>query len=791
MDFSTSITVGGQPAISNVPHKSQAWGKANSVYVPAGRAHSEAWFVMTKGAIDELDDDAAMDIVWKQNDTTLTFKNFYLIQGERLLQGGRNDPSSLYLVQLVDARYLVAVNSGTGLQRVNLRSYANAATYLTGTSGWTWTSELTDLWDRLGILGAFPGLPALFTFDEQPENFNVSGINCWHTLCSILDAWDCAIVHNPFTGVYSIVQLGDLQPELGIDTNRTRLKWDGQPVQNNADVPATVYVYFAKYLKAYGQERHTEVANNWAYTGAVHLETLATGVAGAIGSRPIWTDLPQVIDEDGNVTNAAAVTARATRLRDSLVARLMVQPVHRVYSGLLDTYTPGGEIRAVLWRSTDDGNGTQTEVLAGAELYTERTPDNGLAWSNHAISPDREHLATLDLSRRSYPNYPRTVNVVQVTASDGSVGTYGEVVAPNSAGFHYGVVRRWVNNTMQIMERCWIRFVDDHDNLDGQVNAEMGQFYGPAMLSGVSTVGELLPVYLIRNYDADELVFFELYQAKEIPKNPGDNWFLAKILSFNGTIWSATATIIKVWDDYWFDFAKTQYGFFTGVNELDRGWAKFRKARAAPADPDEYELVWMSGPAHVVAFELTADRDPSAPPEAVAADINNYYLYGNDGLQVIDVWFREAEFPFAKSGSIGRGLYDDVNRRYEAVLADQLCLTADALLDNDMCGEVGAAVSEFNNDSPHPFSMIPPDAVQGGFGVLNIFGHRGFAGMHVQLVFWQELEEYVIIDVEKSIMFLAGPLMDDGSGPLWQYVYEVAGEICEDPDIHYVDTTDC
>lgn len=505
MDFSTKITVGGQPVIlvdQATIQETRAWMKANSIFIPLGPAYSEAWLLMTASAIRALSPNGTHSVVWEQrvgtNSTTSTFLGWRLAPSERLLQGGVGNSKALFLAHFVDGRYLAALNSDTGAITANIRSYAQSADYLTGTSGYTWTSLLTLLWDNCVTLGAWPGLPAGLPIDGIPETTFLIGLNAYQALNAVLNQLDCAIAHNPIAGTHTIVQLGG---EQAVAANTARLEWDTEPIGTNADVAATIRLYFNKHYKNYGQEQDTELVDNWAYNGAGATASSDTQIAGASGTIGLWDDLPLIVEEDGTISNTAARDARLANRKARYITRATVPLLHKIFSGLIDSYVPGGQLKAVLFRNWGRAlGGTQTEIIGGSDLIPSYDKAGLLNTSNYETKslapPVYENYSALDLGRRSYPTYPRLPNIVQVHHS--GEASPGDTVSANADGVHPGRVKRVLNNTMTTYEDCWILFVDDYDTNLGIVDAIEDEYY-LGRLCGVYTSGAVQnPLYLVK-----------------------------------------------------------------------------------------------------------------------------------------------------------------------------------------------------------------------------------------------------------------------------------------------------
>jgi hypothetical protein len=456
MGFSTRITIDDLPVVINVPKGSRAYQKANAVFCPLGPAPTQAWFLMLKGDLDSLDINGAHSVTWQtvsddgSFDSSLTFPGLYVVNAERLLHGGPGDSNALYLVEFADGRYIAENASDSGVIQANIRSFANAADYLTGTTTYgTWDNLLGGLWSACGTLGSYPGLPGTLPIDGVPQNTWLIGLNAYRALNAVLDQLDCAIQHDPLANAYSIVQLGTAQ---SIVAGATTLKWNGEPKSINVtQAAANLTVYHYSHYKAYGQERDTELASNWAATTSGPTP-IATGITGAQGTMALWDDLPIVLDETNQNSNAAAITTRDNNRKSRYVTRYTVNNQHRIHFGLINSFLPGGQIRACLWRNWDDGDenelgGTVTEFLCCSQLITGMRggSDGSPAWLDSAIAaPEREAYSPPDLSRHSFPNYPRLPNVVQVW-HDGA--TLGDAVAPDATvggvKLHSGRVKRW------------------------------------------------------------------------------------------------------------------------------------------------------------------------------------------------------------------------------------------------------------------------------------------------------------------------------------------------------------
>jgi len=161
-----TVSLDGLPCV--LPHEA---GLANSYWCPLGGAVGRAWVLMLWRDLEQVYNTespfhelvfACTEKSGNRQETTqrVVFPSLLLVKGQRLTPGPCAAGDSLYLVELADKRLLVDQFSDTGNLGMNLRSYANASTYLTGTSGYSWSSAVEEIWNEMSdLLGSYPGLP--------------------------------------------------------------------------------------------------------------------------------------------------------------------------------------------------------------------------------------------------------------------------------------------------------------------------------------------------------------------------------------------------------------------------------------------------------------------------------------------------------------------------------------------------------------------------------------------------------------------------------------------------------
>lgn len=707
MDFSTRITVGGQQVILVDPtlEGTQAWMKANALFYPLGPEPSEAWLLMTGEAVRALTASAAADslsIIWEIHTapgkfTRYTFPGWKFVKAERLLHGGNEQPTSLYLAQFADGRYFARENSDSGSIRANIRSYAQSSSYLTGTSGYTWTSLVTELWNACTFLGAFPGLPGGLPIDSVPETSFFIGLNAYQALNAVLNQLDCAIAPTPSTGAFTIVQLGGDQELPNYPNN---LVWDGEPIGTNADIAATLKIYFNYHYKNYGQEKDTELVDNWAYNGAGSVGTTNTDVTGASGTKPLWEDMPWVLLEDGSHANYSDIITRMANRKSRYVTRYTVDLVHKVYSSIRQDFKPGGQLRGVLFRNWGipnfDFGGTQTEIIGGPEFVSYRTDKNGLLeYSKKELAaPEYENYSPLDLGRRSYPNYPRLPQLVKVVHTSGSTG---DVVSANGDGLHPGFVYRVTNGTMTQYEACWILIVNNYDVNSGNVNSNQHAYY-LGRLMGVKTSGaDQRPLYVVDiGEGTDEIVHFRLEATLTIGGTAQ-----AALLSLAAGVWNDSGTDIEVCD--WYANGPGMWNGLTGYEGLAVRRGDEVNGRSA------YDIVWMERKAQWIRG-TTSEYIGASVAGRVSVVVDHYDAQGRDPGGTVNCFDPNNLFPATFSGAEVLAEYDNKNERYELKLAQQVVRFATALLNGTLCGSGSATIDTFVG-IPQSLDVGDPDTI--------------------------------------------------------------------------------
>jgi hypothetical protein len=470
------------------------WLKANSICCPLGKDPGSAFVLLTRRDLNALAVNGLHSLVWTDNGTTTTFADLVIANAD-CMSLSLTDPDSCYLVELVDKRQQLKLSAINAQYNVRVPAGPRQTTEeyyypesLNAGALWTWQTMLDDMWGELpAIAGTSPTLP--YSPGGNPESLRFIGVNAWNSYHAVIAKLGCEIKLNPFTGVFSLVRRGQAQAGLAaaMAALSGRRVYDYNKFDpTRTDSPETIRVYFHKRAEdGHGTEKDTPRVDNWEMSPA-HEEDVASAITGAeVGTvLPVWDDLPALVDENGTVTNTAALATRAAEVAANIAARIAVQVDRVHYGGCITTILPGEQVSKVVWRDYADGHGLVTEV--------------------HSSKPEEvaagcvdENLQGPDLARRSHPVYPDLAQQIVVYHESAA---YGEFVEANSDGLHPGYIVRVSDQETTYLERIWILFTNNFEIWAGQVLAVQESQHGPARLSGVVTSdGETYPLYRLEH----------------------------------------------------------------------------------------------------------------------------------------------------------------------------------------------------------------------------------------------------------------------------------------------------
>lgn len=368
-----STTLGGYPCLDPVTELAAAtslgqptepwWREANCFLCPLGPGPGRGMALMAWEHLSRLDREASHDMVFAGGDTRVALRNLVIGNAYAAACGARGDSAGTFWVEVFDRRALALaappVDKAYNVLSADGTDYESATK--NGGSAWTWAEMVGDIWATNGLLDAFPGLP--FTPDGTPEGFVFWGVPSYDALMQVLDRIGCALKLDPLTDTYSIVRISvdDEGTEAALARADPVRIWDNYPVEPaRLRVPESVRVFFGKLLTVgdttgaspYYTLDRTDPTAGGALTG-VQAGTMAV----------IFDDMSAVYDDDGNLTNSAALGTRADERASDYFRRLREERFSRRYSGAMSGILPGPRVKGTLW--ADRGGGVVTDVYRG------------------------------------------------------------------------------------------------------------------------------------------------------------------------------------------------------------------------------------------------------------------------------------------------------------------------------------------------------------------------------------------------------------------------------------------
>lgn len=462
----------------------RAAGKANSWFQPIGPEPGRGWVLMARGDVLEildLDSDTQKDLHLRITESSLDGETegadeeivgVMIWRATSVLgQGSPDDDQMLMLVELVGPEWLVEQGSVIA-KAFNVRNAAaggsdDADFYFTDTidddSPYSYDSLCQAIWDGEAtddqdqslqkIMQTedseceWPGLGDPYSVVGNPNDYIFPGVNRWQALHVVLNHLFLSTARNPFTGEFSIAELGAEQEDLD-DAEQEyeqegRLIYDSMPQLNYILVnPGLASVAFNRNVSAYGdasddewdgtlvtqavQVNITQVDDDgnvtqWGGTGDVEYGKSKQG--GGFLYTTVYDDLPGFYNTDDTATIDGAATNyqdRTGHLNSALIQALEADCGRRVYSGFCSKLLPGEQIKAVWFRDWGDGFFTETLKYYGlpkrlvgptGELSLDKQHEWGLG----------ENLAPPDIGRPGIRTIPR---MLQIVSSNGdSYGT--------------------------------------------------------------------------------------------------------------------------------------------------------------------------------------------------------------------------------------------------------------------------------------------------------------------------------------------------------------------------------
>lgn len=326
-------------------------GLVNGITIPRGRHPGVAHFLVAEQHLAGLES-GLVNIECYHGDvgkkpTVTTWQNWYL----ESYQATTKQSEPAYWVRLRDPRWLLEKSCSEG-NRYNLRKTTDSSGYVDGTTDggtpYTWHGVIQELWSFLpvAVAGGCPSLP--YSPSTTPENLVFDGIGTWRAINQVLTAIGCCVVWNPFTAVFSFV---DLRVDQGLQLPaETYLLWDDRAGSTLYSMPEHAGVLFHQL------PTDTEVQYNPFRLAMVYEEA-------TIGGEQGKCEIVDPMFYYAGRNMATRATEIATSLRWLLDSR--AYPYAAIYSGVFDQ-VPGSRLTSVRWVS-DGSRGMETRLYYESE----------------------------------------------------------------------------------------------------------------------------------------------------------------------------------------------------------------------------------------------------------------------------------------------------------------------------------------------------------------------------------------------------------------------------------------
>jgi len=363
------------------------WRRANSYTCQRGFAPGVAYLLMAKRDVDAIDKNAAHTITFSAGAEYVRLVKMYFVKATCM--SGLISETSPYLVELRDCRVLCEMTSYN--KRINVRqSLAPIGSETTPdlyyseslNSGalWTWNTLVANIWTTMpsGVTATAPTFPV--TPEGSPENLRFDGYSAWEALKVVLRVNQMTLAYDPSSGEFSIVKPDDQNgEELGllVDVHGRRV-YDFEPIEGDAAKEVEKVDVVFRVVDKYTGQGWDQSRDDRSFEGDVHIETVATGIAGAVvGTRRIVRDSMLAIKlENGSIDNTSELSSRATQLAGALYATHT--KINRYY-GLVTSIVPGAGIGMVRWRQYSTRSQPSGGVEVGGMITEISTGGNDIA----------------------------------------------------------------------------------------------------------------------------------------------------------------------------------------------------------------------------------------------------------------------------------------------------------------------------------------------------------------------------------------------------------------------------
>jgi len=384
------------------PHPPE-FEKANSLLNPLGPEAARGWVLMLRNDLNEIDLNGLHTLTFEMESEarnaitdTMVSRNLCIAREPINLSTGiaANDPRSLYLVEVADARWRVCnpvfqipINASFNVRGPSPHGgNGAAANYFTlavdsanvlycadslsgGTTAYTWTTMIQAIWATMSVqLGAAPTLP--YTPDGTPDGWVFNGVPAWLALTQVLHRIGCAVKADLSlsSNQYSIVRVGAADTAsdaiITIAEAQNRRIHDAEPLSIvHGKIPGSVQVFFP-WQEVWDTRSLASKTIAGTYSGTASVDSNSVAV--------LWDDLKAILNTTGDgYSNDSALTTRATERADSyyrMVDSIGGTVLWKRYSGLL-ALSPGSTIKGVGWSYRSNEEGVFTELVRHPFAY--------------------------------------------------------------------------------------------------------------------------------------------------------------------------------------------------------------------------------------------------------------------------------------------------------------------------------------------------------------------------------------------------------------------------------------
>ncbi|HVX15940.1 MAG TPA: hypothetical protein VHC22_32450 [Pirellulales bacterium] len=465
------VRLSGTLCLAHNPEYSPGQGQATSYFNPIGPEPGVGYVWMLSSDAQELDFDEPQVLSFTVDDESVSF-SLYIDSAIAASGISRTDVDRAYLLTLRDVRFILDRQTDCNIA-CNCRVPAAPTDSIVGedvdefyvdtlnpldAEPYAWSDVVEVLWGLCpnSLVGAFPGLP--YQPAGIPQNLRYHGVSAWRALHDVLGRVQLTTAYDPITNAFSIVDLGVPQPGLieAVGNYATRLLNDRFPGGSlTTRIPETIRVYFPKQPQHFGTEPDTPREGNWLELGAQFWQDVPTdlnSVAGTVVS--LHDDAPALVDFYGDLLNEGELSARAEDRAVQWVGAKTLEVARgsvAIQGIAANLATPGSQVSGVLYRNFGDGWMTELSLTPNrfatvispatrADASVAGIENTGAGFGGSANSGGSsladENFIAPDFARRTTPNYPRVMQLVQVTSSEKDAnGLYPAVVVrANPAG---------------------------------------------------------------------------------------------------------------------------------------------------------------------------------------------------------------------------------------------------------------------------------------------------------------------------------------------------------------------